>query len=234
MKFDRVQTSLPLLVAAQAFFVIGAATGQAGIDAKLAPGSQAITSHRDLLFLPDELTVDCQRFPNAPCIVVAPLTSRQKFQVFVRQTFDPGVVLIAGGLAGLEQAGNLAPNYGQGGAAYAQRLGEVNAAIAVDSLFVEAIMPTLFHQDPRYFRKQTGSKLSRINYAISRVAIIQTDRGHSAFNISKVTGFATSTALSNIYIPTANRTARQNAAAYGITLGIDCIVNILREFRPGR
>ena len=119
----------------------------------------------------------------------------------------------------------------QGGVAYAQRLGEVSATVAVDSLFTQAIMPTLFHQDPRSFRKQTGSKLSRINYAISRVAITQSDRGHSSFNISKVTGFAASTALSNMYVPAINRTAGQNSVAYSITLGIDCIVNILREFR---
>ena len=234
MKFNRVLTSLSLLTATHAFLWIGAARGQARIDANLAPGSVAITGHRDLLVLPDELTVDYQTFPDAPQTVVAPLTSRQKFQVFVRQTFDPGVFLIAGGAAGLEQAGNLAPNYGQGGTAYLQRLGEVNATIAIDSLFTQAVMPTLFHQDPRYFRKQTGSTLNRIGYAMSRVAITQTDRGQSAFNISKVTGFAASTALSNIYVPRVNRTAGQNAAAYGITLGIDCVVNILREFRPSR
>jgi hypothetical protein len=142
------------------------------------------------LVLPDEVTVDLQSFPNAPVMAVAPLSSRQKFQLFVEQTADPGVVLIAGGLAGLQQAANLAPNYGQGGAAYAQRLGEVSATITADSLFTQAVMPTLFHQDPRYFRKQTGSTLGRIYYAISRVAITQTDRGCSAFNFSKVTGFA--------------------------------------------
>ena len=234
MAINRVDTRLPLLVVAQAIFWIGAASGQARIDANLALGSQPITRHRDFLVLPDELTVDLQGLPNAPHVAVAPLSSRQKFQLSVQQTFDPGVVLVASGLAGLQQAANLAPNYGQGGAAYAQRLGEVSATITLDSLFTQAVMPSLFHQDPRYFRKQTGSTRERIYYAISRVAITQTDRGRCTFNLSKITGFAASIALSNVYVPTVNRTVGQNVAAYGITLGIDSIVNILREFRPSR
>jgi len=234
MVVDRDHVRLPLLAVAQALFWIGAASGQTRIDGNLAPGSQPLTRHRDFLVLPDEVTVDYQSFPNAPNSARAPLSSRQKFQLFVQQTFDPGVVLIAGGLAGLQQAANLAPNYGQGGAAYAQRLGEVSATITADSLFTLTVMPTLFHQDPRYFRKQTGSAWGRIYYAISRVAITQNNRGRSAFNISKVTGFAGSTALSNLYVPAVNRTAGQNAAAYGLTLGIDAIVNSLREFRLGR
>jgi len=230
LNYPRIQ----LLIIAQAIFWVGAASGQTRIDGNLVPGSQPFTRHHDFWVLPDEVTIDCQGLPNAPHFAVAPMSSRQKFQLFVQQTVDPGVVLIAGGLAGLQQAANLAPNYGQGGAAYAQRLGEVSATIAADSLFTQAVMPTVFRQDPRYFRKQTGSAGGRIYYAISRVAITQTDRGRSTFNVSKLAGFAASTALSNVYVPAVNRTAGQNLAAYGITLGIDGIVNILREFRSGR
>jgi hypothetical protein len=226
---------LPLLVLAQAFFWIGAALGQTRIDPNLAPGSQPLTRHRAFFVLPDAVTVNNDRaLPEAPHPAVAPLSSRQKFQLFAVETFDPGVVLIAAGLAGLQQAGNLAPDYGQGGAAYAQRLGEVNASIAGDSLFTLAVMPSLFHQDPRYFKKQRGTAWSRIYYAMSRVAVTQTDRGNSAFNFSKITGFAASTALSNVYDPPVNRTASQNTAAYGITLGIAAGLNVLREFSPDR
>ncbi|HTG15867.1 MAG TPA: hypothetical protein VK747_11435 [Blastocatellia bacterium] len=234
MVVDRNYPRIQLLIIVQAILWIGAASGQTRIDGSLVPGSQPLTRHHDYWVLPDEVTIDCQGLPNAPHLAVAPMSSRQKFQLFVQQTFDPGVALIAGGLAGLQQAANLAPNYGQGGAAYAQRLGEVSATIAADSLFTQAVMPTVFRQDPRYFRKQTGSARGRIFYAISRVAITQTDRGRSAPNVSKLAGFAASTALSNVYVPAVNRTAGQNLAAYGITLGIDGIVNILREFRSGR
>jgi hypothetical protein len=99
---------LPLLVLAQAFFWIGAALGQARIDPNLAPGSQPLTRHRAFFVLPDEVTVNNYGdLPEAPHPTVAPLTSRQKFQLFAEETFDPGVVLIAAGLAGLQQAGNL-------------------------------------------------------------------------------------------------------------------------------
>jgi hypothetical protein len=98
----------PLLVVAQALFWIGAAMGQARIDPNLAPGSQPLTRHRAFFVLPDEATVNNYGdLPEASHPTVAPLTSRQKFQLFAEETFDPGVVLIAAGLAGLQQAGNL-------------------------------------------------------------------------------------------------------------------------------
>jgi hypothetical protein len=141
MKMGRSHLRFSLLVVAQAFSWIGAALGQARIDPNLAPGSQPLTRHRAFpltrhrafFVLPDAVTVNNDRaLPEAPVPAVAPLSSRQKFQLFAVETFDPGVVLIAAGLAGLQQAGNLAPDYGQGVAAYAQRLGALNASIAGD------------------------------------------------------------------------------------------------------
>src|SRR5260370_41615466 len=116
MELGRNKRGLRLLVVAQAVVWTGAALGQARIDPNLSPGSQPLARHRDFFVLPDEVTVSGKALPEAPHPVVAPLSTKQKFQLFTEQTFDPGVVLIAAGLAGLQQAGNLAPNYGQGGA----------------------------------------------------------------------------------------------------------------------
>ena len=180
---------------------------------------------RVLFVLPDYQSVQGRQS-------IAPLSTKQKFQIFTGQTFDPSLPVSAALLAGIEQAGDLAPNYGQGGDAFAQRFGAMNAALAMDSFFVQAAFPSMLHQDPRYFRKRTGSRPSRIWYAISRVAITQTDRGTSSLNISQIGGIAASIAISNAYYPSVNRTAGQSASRLGISLAVGAGLNLLREFSP--
>lgn len=199
--------------------------GQTETDPHLAPGSEPLVKRRVLHFLPDYGRVQ----PGKP---VAALSAKQKFQLFTGQTFDPSLVVIAGALAGLQQAGNLAPAYGQGGEAYAKRFGAMSATLATSSLFTQAVMPTLFHQDPRYFRKGSGSVGSRLWYAISRTVITRQDSGKPAFNYSQVSALAASTALSNAYYPDSNRTASLNASRFGIAFAVSGLLNVLREFRP--
>src|SRR5215831_166545 len=43
-----------------------------------------------------------------------PLTPRQKFRLAARDSFDPGTFLLAGAFAGIGQASNSTPSYGQG------------------------------------------------------------------------------------------------------------------------
>src|SRR6202011_5816435 len=91
-----------------------------------------------------------------------PLSVREKFHIFTGETFDPSVVVVAAIAAGIQQSSNLAPNYGEGGEAFAQRFGAVSADLATTSLLSEAVIPTLAHEAPRYYRKATGSVGSRI------------------------------------------------------------------------
>jgi hypothetical protein len=150
--------------------------------------------------------------------------------VFAGETFDPSLVVIAATVAGIQQAGDLAPNYGQGGGPFAQRFGAATASFAVASLYSQAVLPTLFHQDPRYFRKGSGSFGSRAWYAITRTLVTRQDSGHSNFNYSHVGGLAAMTATTNLYYPPVNRTATENAQRFGIAVGIATLLNVVREF----
>jgi hypothetical protein len=91
----------------------------------------------------------------------------------------------------------------------------------------EAIFPTLLHQDPRYFRKGSGSGWSRFRYAVGKTFWTHRDSGGMQFNYSEIVGNSVAVAISNAYYA-GNRTA----AKLGLQVGIDTAANILKEFWP--
>jgi hypothetical protein len=222
------QRSSLLLLCVQILLSAGPAFAQARINPDLPAGSQPLVKTRILLLVPDNESVPPPQIPHAR--LIAPLSVKQKFQLFSGESFDPSILVVSAALAGISQAGNFDPKYGLGGAAYAKRFGASTASLATASFFAQAAMPALFHQDPRYFRKGTGSIAGRFWYAISRVALTQSDRGNTEFNYSLIGGLATSTALANSYYPRVSRTVGVNAIGYGIDLGIAAGLNILEEF----
>jgi hypothetical protein len=199
---------------------------QAVFDPSLPAGSQPLHKRRILHFLPDYESVP-------PAGRIAPLSARQKFQVFAGETFDPSIVIVAAATAAIQQAGDYAPNYGQGGGPYAQRFGAATATFAAANFYSGALLPVLFHQDPRYFRKGSGSIRSRLWYAITRSVVAPQDSGRLTFNYSQIGGLAAMTATTNLYYPSVNRTASDNAERFGAAVGIAALLNVIREFTPG-
>lgn len=95
----------------------------------------------------------------------------------------------------------------------------------------EAIFPSLLHQDPRYFRKGTGTGFKRLTYAMGQIFWTRTDSGGHMFNFSELCGNATMVAISQAYYPD-NRDARSAATTFAIQIGDDMASNILKEFYP--
>jgi hypothetical protein len=139
----------------------------------------------------------------------APLTAGQKFRLALRTSTDPTAYMITGGTAGIEQWQNYFGGYGQGSRGYAKRFGAVYADGFTSNMIGAAILPAVFHQDPRYFYKGTGSIASRALYAISTVVICRGDNGRWQPNYSNLLGNIASAGISNIYYPSANRTGAQ-------------------------
>jgi hypothetical protein len=159
------------------------------------------------------------------------LTPRGKFAIAWDDSTDRAIFGQSAFLSGIGQASNSNPSFGQGVAGYAKRFGTTYADFAVENMATEAVFPTLFHQDPRYFRRSEGSTRSRLLYAMSRLFITRGDSGKSQFNYSEVVGAATSVAVSNAYYPD-GRTVGNNVTRYGEQLGFDAASNVLKEFWP--
>ena len=134
----------------------------------------------------------------------APLTPKMKFRLALKVSTDPvtaaGVLLVASA----KQAGNT-PNYGQGWGAYGKRLGTVAADGFSDIMIGGAILPSLLHQDPRYFYQGTGTTGSRIRHAVFSPFVARGDNGKSQPNYSTVGGVLASSSLANLYYPRSNR-----------------------------
>jgi hypothetical protein len=161
---------------------------------------------------------------------VAALSNKQKFQYFLRTTIDPGTAVIAVVGAGIEAKSTTQPAYGGGAAAFGQKTGAIAADYASNTLFSRSLLPMLFRQDPRFFRKEDGSVASRIFYGATRAFVTETDSGHSTLNTSFLGGNAMSVALSNAYFPDRNRNAADSASRYGEGIGINMAINVFREF----
>jgi hypothetical protein len=135
----------------------------------------------------------------------APLTVKQKFKLAFRNATDPVAFLGAGFAAGIEQWDDGYSGYGQGAQGYFKRFGASYTDAFSGNMFGGAIMPSIFHQDPRYFYKGTGTVRSRIFYAISTVVICKGDNGHWQPNYSNVLGSLAGAGLSNLYYPSTDR-----------------------------
>ncbi len=133
-----------------------------------------------------------------------PLTTKLKFTLAMRVSVDPvtlgGVVF----LASINQAADT-PNYVQGAKGYGQRVGTVAADGFTDILIGGAILPSLLHQDPRYFYQGTGTTKSRLRHAFFSPFVCKGDNGRWQPNYSSIGGDLASSAMSNLYYPESNR-----------------------------
>lgn len=160
-----------------------------------------------------------------------PLTAGQKFRLAWRTSIDPVTFLGAGAIAGYQQWQNDFSGYGQGSEGYAKRFGANYADGFFGVMIGGAILPSLLHQDPRYFYKGTGSIRSRALYAISTVAICKGDNGHWQPNYSNILGTLASAGISNIYYPASNRNGAGvtiDNALLGVAAG--AISSLIQEF----
>ena len=161
----------------------------------------------------------------------APLNARQKFELAWKTAIDPITFVGTGVYAGFEQAGDRYPEYGQGFEGYAKRYG-AGYADAVSGIFIgNAILPSLFKQDPRYFYKGTGSTRSRLLYAMASSVICKGDNKKWQPNYSFILGSVAVGGMSNLYVPANDRNGAgiifENAL---IRIGQGSLGGVLQEF----
>jgi hypothetical protein len=161
----------------------------------------------------------------------APLRPKQKFSLARRFTLDPVSFGIVGIIAGVRQANNTYTGYGQGAQGYGKRYAAAYGDFLTGVFISNAILPSLFRQDPRYFYRGTGSKQSRILYAMANSVICKGDNGHWQPNYSNIFGSLASGGISNAYYPAKDR----NGAALtfenaGINIGANAAADVVQEF----
>jgi hypothetical protein len=216
-----------LFLCAQGLFAQGGPPPPGVLKSNAAAGCDAappVESKRILGIVPN--------YRTSPCLLhYKPISVREKFAIARQDGFDQGTVVLAAAFAGESQLTNSNRDFGQGVAGYARYLGTSYADFVIGDYMTEAIFPSLFHQDPRYFRRGHGSGWSRFSYAASQIFWTHNDSGTSGFNYSEIIGNSTAVAISNSYYAD-NRDAKDAGVKLATQLGVDAASNVLKEFWP--
>jgi hypothetical protein len=164
--------------------------------------------------------------------VFVPLTTKAKFVIATKDSFDYPVFITTAFFAGLSQAeGTNNSLYGQGIEGFAHRYGIQYADQTIGNYFPEAIVPTLFHDDPRYFRRSEGAVHTRLLYALSRMFVCRNNNGNWTFNSPEIVGNIMAATAASSYHPH-QRTTGDIAEEAGNFWESDVVGNIIKEFWP--
>jgi hypothetical protein len=158
-----------------------------------------------------------------------PLTPKLKFRLALKTSTDPITFLGAAFVAIVDQAAGT-PHYGGGIKGYGQRFGANYANGLTDIMIGGAILPSLLHQDPRYFYRGTGTTKSRTFYALRTPFVAKGDNGHWEPNYSALGGYLASGAIANTYYPASNRGPGLVFSTTAIDIAADMANGIIQEF----
>jgi hypothetical protein len=161
-----------------------------------------------------------------------PQSVKDKFITATQDSFDYSSILTPALLAGYNQARNNTPEFRQGGIGYGRYLWHSVVDQTSENYFVEFIVPSITHEDTRYYTLGHGGFLKRSGYALKHVVVTRNDAGKDTFNSGEVVGAALAAALSNAYYPSPERSFGNTAQQWGTSVGIDAFTFAAREFWP--
>jgi hypothetical protein len=167
-----------------------------------------------------------------PGLKLCTLSVKDKFALFVEDSLDPATFLGAAFNAGLDQAQDNDHSYGQGAQCYGRRFGAQLADQASSRFFKDFAYPSLFREDPRYYRMIHGRARSRLLHAVEHAFVARRDNGNLIFNFSEWLGTASAVVLSNTYHPDNHRGFSPAAQSVGYGVLQDVGFDVLREFWP--
>jgi hypothetical protein len=162
-----------------------------------------------------------------------PLSTKMKFHLAYKGLTHPTFFTFEALWAGVEQADDH-PDYRLGARGYGERFGANLASGTSEALFGNAILPSLLHQDPRYFYRGSGTKGSRAWHAVIAPFVCQGDNGKTQPNYSQWGGSLISASLANTYYPDSNRGAGLVFTNFGTSMGLHVVLGLAQEFVLGK
>jgi hypothetical protein len=161
-------------------------------------------------------------------------TMRDKLATSTLDNFDYTSLFFAGAIAGISFGTETTPEFHQGAAGYGRYYWHSVADQSVENYFVELIVPTITHEDSRYYAmgKEGGDVWKRAGYSLSRVLVTRKDSGEPTFNYSEITGSAAAAGISSFYYPSKERTASNDLRNWGLDITYDAVTFTFHEFWP--
>lgn len=160
-----------------------------------------------------------------------PLTTAEKYHIAFEDSFDWPNFLLLAGYAAQSQIAADGFHHNGGMPGFAKFYARGFSDQIIGSYVTDAILPSLLHEDPRYFRLGSGTFWRRTYYAASRILVTRRDNGKPSFNVTEIAGNIGVDAITTWYYPE-SQSAAEGLERFGMQLGNDVISNILTEFWP--
>lgn len=161
-----------------------------------------------------------------------PPTARQAFKIATQNTFDYSSFIFVGITSLMAWGTDTHPQLRSGIAGYGRYYWRGFVDKADGNYMVIFALPTLFHEDERYYAKGEGGFWKRAIYAATRILITPNYQGHNTINAAEIFGRGMAQAISTAYYPSSDRTGGALAVKYGWAMGRDALTNVVREFWP--
>jgi len=161
-----------------------------------------------------------------------PLSTGDKFELFVNQSISPPYIIVSAVGAAYDQARNSPKEFGQGWDAYGSRFGASMARSASSSFFGSFVLASALHQDPRFFPQSKPTFWGSLKYSAQRVVVTRNDSGKDVFNSSALFGTFAAEGLANVYLPPSEQTVGSNFARIGIDLAWRVGGNMFKDYWP--
>jgi len=161
-----------------------------------------------------------------------PQSVKEKFVTATEDSFDYSAIFIPALLAVYSEQTNATPEFGHGGVGYGRYFWHTAVDQTSENYMVEFVVPSLTHEDTRYYTQGRGGFLKRTGYALSRAVVTRSDSGKEVFNVSEVVGSGAAAGLSSLYYPTRERSFGNTASEWGLDVAIDGASFVAKEFWP--
>lgn len=165
-------------------------------------------------------------------VLPPPPTSKEAFVLAAQNSFDYSGFIFTGITSLLAEGTDTHPQLGKGIPgfwAYSWR-GFIDKADG--NFLVIWALPTVVHEDERYYAEGEGTIMHRGFYAASRVLITPNYHGKNTFNAAEIFGRGISQAISLTYYPSGDQNFEPFIEKYGYAVGRDALTNVFREFWP--
>jgi len=161
-----------------------------------------------------------------------PPTPKQAFIIATKNSFDYSSFIFVGITSLIAEGTNAHPQLGKGVGGYGEYYWRGFVDKTNGNYLVIFALPSILHQDERYYAMGKGGFWKRLGYSATRIFVTPNYEGHNTFNTSEVLGRGMAQAISLTYYPSKTRTPSGFASKYGYALMRDSLTNVFREFWP--
>ena len=161
-----------------------------------------------------------------------PPTAREAFGIATQNSFDYSAFVFVGFTSLLAKGDDTWPQLGKGPAGYWAYYWRGFVDKTDGNYWVDWAMPTVFHEDERYYAMGEGGIVKRSIYAATRVFITPDYHGHNVFNAAEILGRGASQAISLSYYPSEAQSGSAYSEKLAYAIGRDALANVFRELWP--